>query len=354
MAGKIPIYIIIIVIILILIFVVVIASYEDNSDKVKNKRLEIKKVENNPWGINSNTKNTTVQKINTSKELDASIFEFDSNTLNYKESFIFGGHMQYSSVSIYKNEVLVYNKVFSGNCGLVISNNLQNVNASFFQIGKRINLENTKYEYIPITFNDENVKVAINNVDSVEFKVFKCIFDYDIIPGKSLDLSLKSTKDSNNLFSISEYDLVKQISETSGLNLSRVYPQRSFDKNQNWFMNQSGSYVVYYIKGLYSFDIINLKDNSVIHQNNKKSNITVRDLNALLSKLELDHFYIEDPNISIINKDENIPKKNLNSDVIKLFNTPMELYNHFIYGKKKIPIDIWNKINNKIFIFKIL
>jgi hypothetical protein len=75
-------------------------------------------------------------------------------------------------------------------------------------------------------------------------------------------------------------------------------------------------------------------------------------LNSIAQNLELDYFYIDNPNIAIINKDENIPEKNFNSDLIKFFNTPTELYKHFVYGKKKIPIDIWNKINNKIFVFK--
>ena len=358
MNDKVPLVIIIAVVIFILIFIVVIASYEDSSESTKILPYSYKKQKSNPLASN-----TQLKYIIPGRHLDALVTEFKD--LTNKESIIFGGNMRYSNVSIYKNDILVYTKLFSGSNGFVISTNQQNVNASFFQIGKKIDLENIKYTYIPIdSLSDkDSLKIVVSSVSDDTFKIYRCFFDYDLVE----DNVKIHNKSLNIPFGISEYDLEKYIiSKHNNLldNFQTVpmqkYPiQRSIDKKnkRRWEFYGTGNYIVYYIKGLYSYSIVDQKNNINITQNtlhNESFKTSLRSINSHIenNKVSLESFYITDPNLIIENFDENIPEKNLNSDLISLLNTPVEFYRHFVYGKKNIPIDIWNRIQNKIMIFK--
>jgi hypothetical protein len=350
MNDKVPIVIIILVIIFILIFIVVIASYGDSSSSLKMIPYTNNKNKPNPLD-----NKTITNLINTTRESDAHTFVV--NNLENNESIIFAATTNFSSVSLYKDDTLIYTKLFSGSNGFVISKNLQNVNASFFQIGKKFDLENLKYTYLPvIPENDSSLKVIISGVPNDTFRVYKCYFKYDVITEHNS--TIKNLIDLPS-FGISEYDIIKYIEsqQENSEGYEKVLLQRTYDKKQKnqWSYKNSGSYIIYYVTGIYSYKIQDKNNNILIEEKKDIDKNSVRKLNKYLEnkQISISHFYIENPNLTITNYDENIPEKNINADLVSLLNTPIEFYKHFVYGKKNIPIDIWNRIHNKIFIYKI-
>jgi hypothetical protein len=347
--NKVSIFIIIAVIIFILVFVVILASigsnektatkapvYKKQTKEIKSKQLEITSYPH-------------------SRISDSFVFTIHTGT-STNESYIFGGPMQNSTISVYKrvaesseSDILVYTNVFSGNKGIVLSSNLSLVNPSFYQIGKKINLESMKYTFIPIN-QEEEIIVSINNIGYEDFKVFKCIFsEVSYTPVQKTKL-IKNTQ----LFGLSEYDIEKVcISKINELNLDvletskRVTLYRSFNKKDHdqrlWKFDSIGKYIVFYVKNVYSFEIKDTYNNVHIVENGNKD----------LNNGSVGYFVITDPRLTIYNHDENIPVKNFNDDMTKLMNVPVSFYKHFMYGKKKEIVDIWNKIHNKVFIYKI-
>jgi hypothetical protein len=249
--------------------------------------------------------------------------------------------------------ILLYTKVFSGNQGLVLSPNLSLVNPSFYQIGKKINLESMKYTFIPIDQEDEII-VSVNNIGYEDFKVFKCVFgDLESTVSYTPVHTEKAFKKLQP-FGLSEYDIekvclekIKEITSNDFIIPKRITLYRSFDKKDTdqrlWKFDSIGKYIVFYVKNVYSFDINDSYNEIHIQEKGTK------DLNSG----SLDYFVITDPRLTIYNHDENIPVKSFNDDMTKLMNVPVSFYKHFMYGKKKEIVDIWNKIHNKIFIYKI-
>jgi hypothetical protein len=350
MTTKIPIYVIILVIIFILVFVVILASIGSNPKSVE-KAPYYKKKE-----IKESVNQILIESYPIKTESDSFVISIDSIASN--EAYIFGGPMQSSSVSVYKkilddsSESLIYSKVFSDNQGFAITTNSAIVNASYYQIGKKIPMENTKYNYIPLQEGDTNIKIVVNNILYEDFEVYKCKFDY-AIPIKYVSKS--QSKALSIPFGLSEYDLefkAQEMFKNSELSTNkslskRVHLQRSFQKkvlknknNRIWNYNGIGNYIIFYVKGIYSFTIEDSYNNIKIE--NTKDGV-----------LSLEYFTVQDPRLEITNHDENIPIKNFHKDIGNLMNMPISLYNHFVHGKKREKIDIWNRIHNKILIYKI-
>jgi hypothetical protein len=340
---KIPLYIIIIVIIFILVFVVILASIGSNEKTVEKKAYYKKETKVISAKDNSSF---SISAYPYSKSSDSFIIDIENPNSN--ESYIFGGPMQYSTVSIYRKNELIYTKVFSGNKGFVVCSNLNLVNPSYYQIGKKLDLENLRYNFIPYLYDNENsaLKVVVNNIGYEDFKVYKCIFKYDI-PYKQVEKFPKSL----SKLGLSEYDIEQKCKNiifsdnNMTADIKRFNLTRSFNKkgDNTWKFNSVGEYIVFYIKDLYNFNINDSYNNI---------NLEVRG-NKDLQNGNLGYFRIIDPRLEIVNLDENIPNKSFNDDVISLMNTPVSFYKHFMYGKKKEKVDIWNRIQNKIFIYKI-
>jgi len=350
--SKIPLYIIIAVIIFILIFVVILASIGSNEKKeVKVPYYKETKSKNilSKNSFEENNNKVLISSYVHSKVSDS--FIVDIKTLNENESYIFGGPMQSSSVSVYKKNMLndeyelTYTKVYYGNQGFVISSNLNIVNPSFYQIGKKINLESIRYNFIPASPNDE-IRIAVNNIGYEDFKVYKCNFNDNILY-KPIEKFPKSLSN----FGLSEYDIEKQCKDKCkdlGLdleNIKKMNLSRSFGKKDKniWSFNGVGDFIVFYVKNIYSFEIKDLYNNINIKEQGSKD----------LNNGKLIYFKITDPRLTIENLDENIPRKSFNDDIVNLMNAPVSFYKHFMYGKRKEKVDIWNRIQNKIFIYKI-
>jgi hypothetical protein len=363
MSTKIPIYVIILVIIFILVFIVILASIGSNNKAVEKapyyKKKEIKEISNQ----------ILIESYPIKNESDSFTITIDSVDPN--EAYIFGGPMQNSSVSVYKkvylessnqgepseeqnldqdSYVLLSSKLYSGNQGFAVTSNSAIVNASYYQIGKKISMENTKYNYISLQEGDTNIKIIVNNILYEDFEVYKCKFGYEI-PIKYISKTLNKAKTLVTPFGLSEYDLeIKAKDEAKLLNKflgQRANLERSFQKKvlktQNdriWKFNGIGNYMVFYVQGKYSFTIEDSYNNTKIE--NTKDGV-----------LSLQHFIVQDPRLEIYNHDENIPIKNFHKDIGNLMNIPVSLYKHFVHGKKREKIDIWNRIHNKILIYKI-
>lgn len=362
--GKIPLYIIIAVIIFILIFVVILASIGSNEKTMEKKPYYKKETKLNKKDIsldksskkdlnNFGAKGIVISSYAHSKVSDSFVIDIDN--VNPNESYIFGGPMQYSSVSVYVKDqniqdlyTLLNTKVYSGNKGFAICSNINLVNPSYYQIGKKIDLENLRYNFIPF-IDYSSIRIVVNNIGYEDFKVYKCTFNYDI-PHKKIDKIPKSL----STFGLSEYDIeqaCKNIIKTQNMEsseniLSRFNLTRTFNKKEStnvWKYNSVGDFVLFYVKGIYNFSIKDSYNNiDIIEKGNKD-----------LENGSLGYFKITDPRLEIINLDENIPSKSFNDDVINLMNAPVSFYKHFMYGKKKEKVDIWNRIQNKIFIYKI-
>ena len=364
MATKIPIYVIILVIIFILVFVVILASIGSDNKSLEKapyyKKKESKEISNQ----------ILIESYPIKNESDSFVIIIDSIAPN--ETYIFGGPMQSSSVSIYKkvqgesspsseeeenldkdSYTLISSNVYSGNQGFAVTSNSAIVNACYYQIGKKIPMENTKYNYIPLQENDTNIKIVVNNILYEDFEVYKCKFNYEI-PIKYISKSLNTIKTKMLVtpFGLSEYDLeVNARNEAKLLNKNlgqRVHLQRSLQnkvlkKNNGriWKFNGIGNYMVFYVQGKYSFTIEDSYNNIKIE-------------NTRDSTLSLQHFIVQDPRLEIYNHDENIPIKNFHKDIGNLMNIPVSLYKHFVHGKKREKIDVWNRIHNKILIYKIV
>jgi hypothetical protein len=353
-SNRISIFIIIAVIIFILVFVIILASIGSNEKTVTKAAVykkQTKEIKSKQFEITSYP-HTRIS--------DSFVFTIHTGA-SINESYIFGGPMQNSSVSVYKriveytdtesssSDILVYTKVFTGNKGIVLSSNLSLANPSFYQIGKKINLESMKYTFIPIN-QEEEIIVSVNNIGYEDFKVFKCTFsEVSYTPVHATKLFKNA-----QLFGLSEYDIEKvcttKIKELNldSLDISkRVAPYRSFDKKDHdqrlWKFDSIGKYIVFYVKNIYSFEIKDTYNNIDIVENGNKN----------LNDGDIGYFVITDPRLMIYNHDENIPIKSFNDDMMKLMNVPVSFYKHFMYGKKKEIVDIWNKIHNKVFIYKL-
>ena len=352
-SKKIPLYIIIIVIIFILVFVVILASLGSN-EKTIVKAPYYKKELKNKKSMYDNS--IVVSSYGHSKVSDSFVIEIPGN-INNHESYIFGGPMQYSTVSVYKKtsdseESLLSSHVFNGNQGFVICSNLNIVNSSYYQIGKKINLENTRYNFIPITQDlvqsddTSTFKIIVNNIGYEDFKVYKCMFNYDLSHNP-----INKNKQALSNFGLSEYDIEKLCQEKlklldQNIDGKKVNLLRTFNKkkeNRVWRYDAIGNYVVFYVKGIYSFEIKDSYNNIHILEQGTKD----------LQNGSLEFFRVTDPRLLITNLDENIPHKSFNDDVVSLMNAPVSFYKHFVYGKKKERVDIWNRIQNKIFVYKI-
>jgi len=340
---KVPLFVIFIVIIFILVIVIVLSSLgssEKNVEKAMPK-LKVKKEKK----IKFSDINITAVPI--TKESDSLCFEFTD--LTHDITYIFGSEFDNSSISIYKKNSLsqdsdfelIQTNVYSGNQGFVISSNPLNVNASYFQLGTKLDLENIKYNCIYLDSNqDQSVyKVVVNNVTNSLYKVYRFTINYPI--QKSI---INTTKNFNNKIGLSEYDLEHKIKHDMNLAGLEVKERMSLSRLgfKEWEFSGSGKYVIAYLVNKYNFTIQDKQSDKLWSSNEEKD-----------KSPSLEYEIVQNPNLIIKNLDENINPKNFNSDIIDFVNTPFTLYNHFLHGPKKKTVDIVNRISNKILIYSL-
>lgn len=333
---KVPLFVIIAVIIFIIVIVIILSSLEVKDQTVKDIKLKSTK-KNISKKVTFNDIN--ISAINIEKISDSLVFEF--NDLSPNISYIFGSNFDNSSISVYKetsenNFELLYSKVYTGNNGIVLSSNALNVNSSYFQIGTKLKLENTKYHTIPLLKNCK-YRVAVNNCTSNFFKVYRYTINYPIQQKDILEYK------SENVFGLSEYDLEFLAKNIYPDIQERVLLKR--DSKELWKFNESGDYVLFYIKNLNNFKITDSNSEGF-----QKEILSSKDKSKLPV---LEKIILKNPNLTIKNLDENIPIKNFNSDFVLFINTPFSLYDHFLHGPKHQKVDIVNRISNKILLFKI-
>lgn len=349
---KVPLFIIFIVIIFILVLVVILSSLGSSEKAVEKVTPKIKtKAEKK---ITFSDINLT--PVHVSKESDSLCFEF--NDLCHDISYIFGSEFDNSVVSIYRiNKInsensensenddssqnsqnlyeLFYTNVYSGNYGFVLSSNPYNVNASYFQLGTKLDLQNIKYKCIYLD-QATRYKVVVNNVINSVYKVYRFTINYDIRETNSpKNISPKSLS-----LGLSEYDLEYKIKTNYPNSKERIALSRLDYKK--WEFSKSGTYLLAFLKNKYNFSIKDKNSGKEWSSNSKNY------LNP-----EIEYEVIEDPNLIITNLDENIHPKSFNSDFVQFVNTPFTLYDHFLYGPKRKKVDVINKISNKILIYKL-
>lgn len=341
--NKVPLFIIFIVIIFILVLVILLSSIgSSNSEDTKTKVLS-KPVKKNVKKVAFN--NVNIQSLVVTKESDCLCFTFDD--LNKDISYIFGSEMDNSTVSIYRissmnknsesdsdsllDSEILYTKDFSGNQGFVLSSNTLNVNASYFQLGTKLNLQNIKYNCIYLE-TGYKYKVCVNNSPSQIFKVYRFTINYSIRESKPS--ILKNTK---SLLGLSEYDLEKKIKSEYPVGVRNPLQRLAV---KQWYFKKEGKFLIAYLNGKYNFIIKNNKNKEEFKSISK-------------SNLNLNYIILENPDLLITNLDENINHKTFNHDFLEFINTPFTMYDHFLNGPKRKKVDVINKISNKILIFSL-
>jgi hypothetical protein len=349
-SKKVPLFVIFIAIIFILIIVVILSSLGSSENPVEKTlpKLKVKKKKKISFS------NINITSVPITKESDSLCFEF--NDLTHDITYIFGSEFDNSSISIYKKNSfsqdsdfeLVQTNVYSGNHGFVISSNPLNVNASYFQLGTRLDLENIKYNCIfldsDLDSKNQNLnqeksvyKVVVNNVVNSLYKVYRFTINYPI----QKSVITKSKNSNSTVLGLSEYDLEYKIKHNNPLGLQvkqrMVLSKLGF---KEWEFSKPGKYLLIFLKNKYNF-IIQDKQSG----NSWNSSMIKNELPSL------EYEIIENPNLVIKNLDENIHPKSFNSDIIEFVNTPFTLYNHFLHGPKKKAVDVINRISNKILIY---
>lgn len=346
---KVPLFVIFIVIIFILVIVIILSSL-GSSEKLVQKTLPKLKVKKQKKITFSNVNITAVP---ITKESDSLCFEF--NDLTHDITYIFGSEFDNSSISIYKKEnfsqkyELIQTNVYSGNHGFVISSNPLNVNASYFQLGTKLDLENIKYNCIYLDSkvsgpgecpkDQSSYKVVVNNVINSLYKVYRFTINYPI--QKSM---ITKTKNFNNRIGLSEYDLEHKIKNDLELKGLQIKERMTLSRLgfKEWEFSKSGDYILVYLTNKYNFTIQDKQSGKIWSSKEEKD-----------KDPSLEYEVIQDPSLLIKNLDENINSKSFNSDIIDFVNTPFTLYNHFLHGPKKKAVDIINKISNKILIYSL-
>jgi hypothetical protein len=330
--SKIPLFVIFLVIIFILVIVIILSSYGSSEKPIEKPVLKLKPKKEKKIVFGD----STVSTIPTKKESDSLCFEFSDLTHNI--SYLFGSEFDNSSISIYKevNDEYIFLKsnVYSGNQGFVISSNPLNVNASYFQLGTKLDLENIRYNCI---YLDENTKykIIVNNTISTIYKVYRFRINYSI--QKSFPPLQKTF---SNSFGLSEYDLEYIIRKNYPNVKTRCSLHRLYLKQ--WEFNENGDFLLVYLRNKYNFIIKDTTNGNNWKSEEKKD-----------KEYELQYEIIQSPNLLIENLDETINIKTFNSELVEFLNTPITLYDQFLHGKKMNKIDIRNRISNKILIFKI-
>jgi hypothetical protein len=323
MQDKISIYIIVIVIIFILILIVVLASKGVNNDENVKIIVPYKKI--------SQEKSEEVLDLNfisipLENNLDSLCFNFSD--LSKDVSYIIGGNFNSSTFSIYENNKLIYTNVVNKTKAFALSSNKFILNGLYTQFGTKSGFSNIKFNVIPLKENMEYV-IAINNVSTETLKAYRYSLNYEI---KSLSFEkIVNTKDIE-LFGTSEYDIDLFLRKKYSNLSERVYVRKG---KEHWTFSKKGKYTLFYLMSPYNLEITG--DGIVLTDST----------DSYFKILEL-----ENPNIFIVNKDENIDSKNL----LDIVDKQITLYNQFVSGKNFDlinPVNLLNMIHNKVFIYKI-
>jgi len=330
-SSKIPLFVIFLVIIFVIVVVIILSSYGSSEKTIEKPALKIKSKKEKKITFND----INVSPVHVKKESDSLTFEFSD--LTHDITYIFGSEFDNSSISIYKEiddkYTLVSTNVYSGNHGFVLSSNPLNVNASYFQLGTKLDLENIKYNCIYLEQNYK-YKVITNNIISSIYKAYRFTINYKI--KKSDNIIKKSLQHS---FGLSEYDLEHKI-KFDNPNIKERFPLTRLCLKQ-WEFKKEGTFLLSYITNRYNFVIKN-KTNGNEWKSEKTSN-----------EYNLHYEIIHNPDLLVKNLDETINSKTFNTELIGFLNTPFTLYDHFLHGPKVKKVDVLNRISNKILIFSL-
>jgi hypothetical protein len=340
---KIPIYIIIITIFIFLFLLVFIASKSISS-------------EDNTKSLTKNVSKDLVQKeyffpINYFKNLDSLLF--NTSYIGDDSLYVLAGDFDESSLSIWNEGKLVYNKICNGPQGFVFYKNKNLVSQGFYKIFDlypEIKIKNNGIDLSSLSQTPENLLISINNYSNTKVYYYSEKSNPLKNKGFSNDSDLViETKDilNENIifkdFDFSEYGITKYIEslyKNTNYKLLKIKPER---ESNNWVyrLNPSKKYILCYVKNLYN---LNFKFNDYeenISKNNSKGEIQLLEIEKGSS------------NIYIQNKDEKLTKHTINSEFIDAIYAPYYMYNQFLYGKEKTYIESKNRINYKICCFEI-
>lgn len=337
---KIPISIIIITIFLFLFLLVFIASKATSStENIKVKTLEIKEQKNLEYFF----------PVNYIKEQGSLIF--DTTFICNESIYILAGDFDDSSLSIWEDGNLIYNKIYDGPQGFVFYTNKNLVSQGFyktFDIYPEIKIKNKAIDLTKLSQNPEKLIISLNNYNNTKVYYYSGKINPLKVKGNSNIIEpLTIENHYQNIlfkdFDFSEFGITKHIEflyKNSDYKLLKLNPERLQDQ---WVyrLNPEKKYIFAYIKNLYPLDF---------KVNDTKESLSKNDSKGELKILELPK---GSSDIYIKNKEEKLSEHTINSDFIDAIYAPYYIYNQFVYGKEKTYFQSKNKINYKVCCFEI-
>jgi hypothetical protein len=346
---KIPISVIIITIFLFLFLLVFIASKATSSSDNENIKSLISREQK------------IIEyffPINCIKEQNSLIF--DTSFICNKSIYVLTGEFDESSLSIWDNGSLIYNKISDGPQGFVFYTNKNLVSQGFyktFDIYPEIKIKNKAIDLSKLSQNPEKLIITLNNYNNSKIYYYSGKINplKAPLPENSLNVKgINNVIDSLNKeslckdilfkdFDFSEYGITKHIEflyKDTNYKLFKLNPERLQDQ---WVyrLNPEKKYIFTYIKNLYSLEI---------KVNDTKESLSKNDSKGELEILELPK---GSSDIYIKNKEEKLSEHTINSDFIDAIYAPYYMYNQFVYGKEKAYFESKNKINYKVCCFEI-
>ncbi len=340
---KIPIPIIIITIFVFLFLLIFIASKATSSENENVKSLEIKEKKNIEYFF----------PVNCIKEQNSLIF--DTSFICDEAIYILTGDFDESSLSIWEDGNLIYNKIYDGPQGFVFYKNRNLISQGFyktFDIYPEIKIKNKAIDLTKLSQNSEKLIITLNNYNNTKVYYYSRSRASKVNPLKVkgnnnvLEPLITENHYQNILFKdfdFSEFGVTKYIEflyKDSNYKLLKLNPERLQDQ---WVyrLNPEKKYIFAYIKNLYSLDFKFNDYQESLSKNNSKGELKILELPKGSS------------DIYIRNKEEKLSEHTINSDFIDAIYAPYYMYNQFVYGKEKTYVQSKNKINYKVCCFEI-
>jgi hypothetical protein len=325
--SKVPVWIIIITIALFLFILVFIANKAvkyDKSPEVKNVEKTFR----------------NVAPLKYIKSEDALIFSLEK--LEDDNLIFLAGDFDEASLTIWKDNKRVYNKILNSAYGVVFYKNKNLISQGFYNIPYIYEGENV-LKNIAIEASQDSF-VSVNNYKKTRVYLYN--------PKKNTKSLLKEVEDVNieleeklQDYDYSEYGVTNYIkSYMEYANVRKVIPDRT---QVHWYYNMQPykKYLLVYYKSRYNLLI-------------KHNEMIIRDSSEIIDSSGEDLVMLEfNPNtesmITVQNLDEKLEEKNINSDFVDAIYSPYYAYEQFVYGKKQKVITAKNRINFKVFLFEI-
>jgi hypothetical protein len=248
---------------------------------------------------------------------------FELKNVNKRQAYLATGNFQGSNLSLYCNNQMIFSQTYNGLINLIFTSNNNLIN-----IASKVN--KFRSFVIPLK-NNNDYKIVVSKCFNLRVKNYSNNYDVEYSEIKS---------DYPTINSYSEYDIeVHTRKNFNQFKLERIYP-RSTNKGNIFRFTDKGKYLVAYLDNRYNMDLKFNEENVQCRVNTMPTNINFK--------------YVKNIDLTINNLDYKVKDKDFNNEYIDFITGPNQIFTKFMKGEEKKPINDDNKINSKIFIYKII